>query len=243
MLVFGFDTETTGLDVEKDHITQVGGVVWDTSPNALKRAKYKVDLTLKGDHLPEQLDPKVTEVTGLVRKDLDDWGFNPVFVLEAVAVAMERCDAIVAHNGNAFDKPMWENNCKRHGVTFPEKLWIDTSCDIEFPAGITTRRLTHLAAEHGFVNPFPHDAISDVLTMLKIAQLYDWQRTLEYAKAPTLIIKAETTFAQKELAKKQNFRWDGDKKMWSKSIKQFQLEEARKAALEAGFKITVLKGA
>lgn len=244
MLVLGFDTETTGLNVKEDHITQVGAVLWDTSAHqGRKRAKIKLDMMVKGDPFPAELDPRITELTGITRADLDTFGQPAASVFKTVAQLMEQADAVVAHNGNLFDRPMFENNCARVGVKVPNKLWIDTTCDIDFPVSIQTRKLIHLAAEHHFINPFPHDAMSDVLTMLKIADQYDWMKTVLWAKAPTIVIRADSTFQQKELVKKQNYRWDNDNKMWIKSIKSFQLEDVRKAAKEAGFGITVLKGA
>jgi DNA polymerase-3 subunit epsilon len=238
MLVLGYDTETTGLNVSEDHITQVGAVLFDTD------AKYPVvqfTAFLKGPHLPPLL-PEIVELTKITNTMIDRWGHPPHAVLSQIEALMERADAVVAHNGNLFDKPMHESNCKRHGLKPIEKLWIDTSCDIEFPAHIQTRRLSHLAGDHGFLNPFPHNALADVLTMLNIADRYDWAKIVEYAKAPTLTIRADSTFQQKELCKKQNYRWNAEQKIWTKSIKQFQLEEVKKAAMQAGFGITVLKG-
>lgn len=244
MLVLGFDVETTGLNVAQDHITQVGAVLWDTdAAPGRKRSKIKMDAMISGKHFPEELDPKITELTGITRADLDNFGQPVANVLTTVNMLMMLADAVVAHNGNLFDRPMFEHNCRRHGIEPVSKLWIDTSCDIDYPISIQTRKLIHLAAEHHFINPFPHDAMSDVMTMLKIADLYDWQKTVEWAKAPTLAIRADSTFQQKELVKKQNYRWDNENKVWIKSIKSFQLEDTKKAAKEAGFGVTVLKGA
>ena len=242
MLVAGFDTETTGLDVEKDHIIQLGAVLWDTSAKT-KKAKIKLDVLIYDPSLPE-LTEEVTSIHGITNEDLKKYGvsYNKAFGL--LHTIFERAEVLVAHNGTMFDRPIYLANCKRQGVSLlPEKLWVDTYCDVDYPAHITTRKLTHLAAEHGFVNPFPHDAMCDVMTMLKIADLYNWDETVRWAKAPTLIARAEVTFNQKELAKKQGFKWNAENKVWLKSVKDFQLNEAKKAALEAGFKLTVQKGA
>lgn len=240
MLVAGFDTETSGLQVEKDFILQVGVVLWDTAAPK-KKAKLKFDALINSPLLPADLDPTALEINGLTREDLERFGQSPEAVLKSVNMIFEMSDAIVAHNGNLFDRPMYESNCRRHGIEpVRDKLWIDTSCDIDYPAAINTRKLVYLAVEHDFINPFPHDAISDVLTMLKVADRYDWEKTVAWAKSPTLAIRADSTFQQKELVKKQNYRWNNEKKIWTKSIKEFQLEDARKAAKEAGFSVTVL---
>ncbi len=243
MLIAGFDTETTGIDPLTEQIVQVGAVLWDTEAKT-KKAKVKLDMLIFGEHIGP-LSAEVTQIHGITDADLHAYGYSFQDVMAMLHESiLDPADAILAHNGNLFDRVLYEHNCKRLGVN-PEaldKLWIDSTCDIEFPEHIKTRKLVHLAAEHGFVNPFPHDALCDVLTMLKIADLYPWDSAVRYAKSPTLTIRAMVSFDQKELAKKQAFRWDGASKQWLKSIKDFQLEGATKAATEAGFKITVLQG-
>jgi DNA polymerase III alpha subunit (gram-positive type) len=239
MLILGFDTETTGLNVHEDHIIEVGAVLWDTDRKA---PMYTMSALIKGSHIPK-LEAKITELTGIKDEDLATFGHDVVGVLQGLNNVIARAEAIVAHNGNLFDKPMYESNCKRHGVEIVQKPWIDTSCDVEFPPHITTRRLSHLAADHGFLNPFAHRALFDVMTMLKVMSEYNFEQILTWSKAPTVELKADSTFQQKELVKKQNYRWDNERKIWHKSIKAFQLDDARKAAKEAGFGVSVLKGA
>ena len=239
MLILGFDTETTGLNLQSDHIVQFGAVLWDTQAKK-KKAKMKIDMLVNSPLITE-IDPVASEVNGITLADLELYGEDPAIVFPMIMSLFKEADAICAHNGNLFDKPMLKYNCERYGFKMVDKIWIDTTCDIEYPSHINTRKLSYLATEHGFVNPFPHDAISDVLTMLKVADLYDWDKMLEYAKSPTLTVMAESTFQQKELCKKQNYRWEGETKRWVKSIKDFQLAETEKAGREAGFNVRVLK--
>lgn len=238
MIVLGVDFETTGLNCNEDHITEIGAMLWDTGSN--KPMNPILSTFVK---VPVALTEEITKITGITDADLRDHGYEPKVALGALAQMMGKAEAIVAHNGNMFDRPMLEGNAKRHSVEMPSKLWIDTTTDIEYPPTITTRKLTHLAAEHGFVNPFAHRAIFDVSTMLQVAGKYDWELMVKYAKSPTLVIAADVPYQQRELAKKQNFRWDGASKMWVKSVKDFQLAEVRKVCQEAGFRVTVIKGA
>ena len=238
MLVAGFDLETTGLNLESDSIIESAVVLWDTE----RKCPMKIYSEMVfGRHIPP-LEPIITELTGITNKDLESFGRPAFEVLDKSRKLLEEADYIIAHNGNIFDRPMFANNCERHSVKPVDRPWIDTVCDVQFPVSMNTRKLKHLAAEHGFVNPFAHRALFDVLTMLRVAQDYDWEKIIAYAKAPNLIVKAETSFQQKELAKKQNFMWNNEKKIWFKNIKDFQLEATRKAALDAGFNITVLTG-
>lgn len=238
MLILGFDTETDGLVTPTTNILQIGAVLWDTAAQK-KKAKAKVDVLINWPDLTE-IKPEAAEVNGILLEATRKYGMLAKEAFETLVAMMRAADAMCAHNGNAFDKPLLMSNAARVGVEVPAMVWVDTSCDIEYPAHIQTRKLVHLAAEHGFVNPFPHDAISDVLTMLKVADLYDWDKTMTWARSPSVIIRADSTFQQKELVKKQNYRWNGESKEWTKTIKDFQLEACRLEAVAAGFKVSVL---
>lgn len=256
MLVAGFDTETTGLDVTKEHIIEVGAVLWDTE----RRAPVLLYSALvHGAHLTEPLPPKITELTGITDQDLETYGVLPQEAFENVLHIFKRAEAIVAHNGNLFDKPIWEANLARHGFmpSYREfqPLWVDTSCDIEFPNDIKTRKLKHLAAEHGFLNPFAHRAQFDVLTMLKVCDAYDWEKIVASARTPNLVVRAVMPFTKDEMfktkvaefgkmkdaVKSHGFRFDNDTKDWVKSIKEFNKEAAKKEAADAGYKLALVR--
>lgn len=238
MLVAGFDCETTGLDTDKDYITELGAVLWDTE----RGVPLKILSTLTWPHDTEiKLDHKIVELTGITEEDLAKHAVPFEEGEFQLANLVANADLILAHNGNLFDRPMLNSNSARFGTKFDYNkfLWADSTCDIDFPPTIQTRKLSHLAAEHGFLNPFAHRAVFDVLTMLKIAQRYDWKQITEFAKSPTISIEAQTTFEQRELAKKAGYRWNADKKKWVKSIKQFKLKEEQDAAKALGFQIRV----
>jgi DNA polymerase III subunit epsilon len=121
---------------------------------------------------------------------------------------------------------------------------IDTLTDIPFASEPDSRKLKYLAGDHGFLNPFAHRAVFDVLTMLKVLSHYPIDKVLEYAKAPMITIRAVVDFNNKDKAKARRFSWEkiGDKtypKMWVKRIKEFQLEEEKKAM--APFQVGVLE--
>ena len=254
MLVAGFDTETTGLDVTKEHIIEVGSVLWDTERRA---PVLRYSALVHGPHIVEPLLPKIVELTGITDLDLETYGVAPGFAFENVLQIFKRAEAIVAHNGNLFDKPIWEANLARHGFLPTEKrdLWVDTSCDIEFAPDIKTRKLKHLAAEHGFLNPFAHRALFDVLTMLKVCDGYDWPKIVASARTPNLVVRAVMPFTKdemfntkkadfakmKDVVKAHGFRFDNDTKEWVKSIKEFNKEAAKKEALDAGYKLSLVR--
>lgn len=238
MIVAGFDVETTGLDVTKDHVIQVAIVLWCTETH---HALFKWEALLDWPDL--EIPEDARKVHGIDSMRLEEYGRDPKQVLAFASATLSNPNvaAIVAHNGNLYDRPIYVNNCRRVSETPADRLWIDTSCDVPYPEAITTRKLSHLAAEHHFLNPFPHDALSDVMTMLKIADKYDWQTILNYANSPSRILRAMVSFDTKELAKKLSYRWNGDSKIWTKRVKEFQVEGELQAAATAGFKATLLE--
>jgi DNA polymerase-3 subunit epsilon len=139
---------------------------------------------------------------------------------------------VVAHFGNEFDKLFIEASLRRHSYTPWEKHWLDTSIDVVYPARIKTRNLRHLASEHGFVNPFSHRAVFDVLTMFQIMRHYDLEEIISRSKEPVVYLQALIPFDQKEYAKGRGYRWCAEKKIWWKSFKQSDAEREKQ---EAGF--------
>jgi DNA polymerase-3 subunit epsilon len=231
MLLCGLDFETTGLDTKLSHVVEVGLVLWDTDiRKPVKTAGFLVD--------PGQArwEPGAGAANGLTPELCNKYGMadNPALrqVLNHVGVS----DAVVAHNGNLFDFPLLEFWAERHGLPIPEgKVRIDTMTDVENYPPKSGRKLSHLAADHGFLNPFPHRAMFDVLTTLTILDRYDINRVVEVAKSPTLLVEALVSFEKKDLAKQQGFYADyegGRFRRWAKSVKELHLAAEREACRE-----------
>lgn len=225
MRLLALDLETTGLDVEKDQVTEIGWVLKDTEfekPFLTEGFLLKVTIPV-----PEL----ITNITGITDSILDEFGKEPEDVYTHLGHVMEAhgVEYIVAHNGNSFDKPMLHNNSKRHNVVLPEREWIDTRLDIKFSEHIRGRNLTYLCAEHGFINPFPHAALFDSMATMKLLSQYNVGEVLKYRAIPTIVIRAMVTFEEKDLAKQKGFSWqeaNGKKfnKSWVKAIKETELE-------------------
>jgi DNA polymerase-3 subunit epsilon len=131
----------------------------------------------------------------------------------------EHCEYIVAHNGTRFDRLFLEKQTWK-----PEKPWIDTLTDVPYPNEIVTRKLNFLAAEHGFLNPFPHRAIFDTLTMLKVFSLYAIDHVVEDMKSPLVKIMAQVSYEEKSKAKDLGFRWDPQNRHWYMEIRRLAWE-------------------
>lgn len=222
MRILGIDIETSGLDFDKDHIIQIGWVLRDTEvqPPLMQQSVYISD-----PDYPEKFSDEVFAVHGISPETCNKFGVTFHAALAAIrhAIIDHKVDALCAHNGTGFDKPFllaksapWGDICK----TFAESVWIDTRTDIDYPSDCKSNSLMYLAAYHGFINPFPHDAISDVNTMLRILWQYDIEKVVEKAKEPWFHCYAKLTFDTKDQAKSRGYRWNGEKKVWEKSFRQ-----------------------
>jgi DNA polymerase-3 subunit epsilon len=249
--LLGLDFETTGLDFEKDRITEIGAVLWDCEASA---PVVIYNVLVKHEDAPP-ITEEITGLTGITQTMLDEFGDRPVVAFGELNKLIGKAGAIVAHNGSGFDKPMLEAQMKRYaqlGEKDPEffaplrsieknfewtKPWVDTCIDIDFPAHITTRKLTHLAAEHGFLNPFSHRAAFDVLTMLKVLALYPLQPVLESAALPMKTLIARVSYDDRDKAKSRGYRWRGESKTWVRHMKAHKAEQEK---AEAGFRVDVV---
>ncbi len=237
MKLLGLDLET-GADFsgpkEKNFITEIGAVVWDTD--------YKAPVLMFSKLIDEPDVPSICEeaelYSGISEKMRKSYGVHPLAAITELVVMISGCDYIVAHNGLAFDKPILTAFFGRYNMEFPTKVWIDTQYDVSYPKQATHRSLTYLAGYHGFCNPFPHRAVSDVLTMFKVLNNYDLGNAIEVAKSKKYLIKANVSYDNKDLAKAAGFYWDGPTKSWLKKINEIDLE-AKKNLF--GFTVNVLE--
>lgn len=234
MRLLGIDFETTGLSTSESRIVEAGWAIWDTD---LKSITFVHDELVYHSDEPAFQDG-AEKAHGLSWPIIKQHGSPIETMLLNLQSAMMQVDAVVAHNGNNYDHPILKSNAARAGMGFPERLWIDTSLDVPYPQTMTTRRLVHLAAEHGFLNPFPHRAIFDVVTMLHVLSHYDIVEVVKNASAATIRVRAAgITYDKRDLPKARRYRWEPAGKFWYKDIKDFDLEKER---AEAPFELVVL---
>lgn len=223
------DFESTGLDFVKDRIIEVGAVLWSTGQ---RKCLESQGFLVKSD-VP--VSAEITKITGITQSAVDKFGYDSAGSLETVMDLMASADAIIGHNVTRFDRKMLHAWAAREGVTdLPDMLWIDTFVDL--PDTFATK-LGYMAADSGFINLFPHSALTDCLTVLKLVEKYDIEKIIERAKSPTMGIRAHQDRNNNDQAKKLKFRWNPDLKIWYKLIKEMDLNEFTR---QAPFNISVL---
>lgn len=188
------DVETTGLETH-DRILEVAAVVWDG-----RRVLESRSIIIGG-----LAPPRITEITGI--KEGMMRGPLPLQWLNDLDCYF------VAHNA-PFDRGFLE----RAGLE--KKRWIDTCVDVPYPKHITTRKLTHLCADHGIPTIGAHCALYDCLMVVELLSRYSLAEVTTTAMMPTRILKALTSYSERQLAKDHGFRWDG--KAWMKHVKKME---------------------
>jgi len=229
MLVLGLDLETTTFDQDLLRITEVGAILYDTDLKC--PIEVQADLVYEPDiSLP--MDPFVVGLTGITDNMIKDYGKSPEDVLKTFHKLYNRAEYVVAHNGNEFDRPAMGNFINRYignielaGYEFKPKHWIDTMIDLPYGEYINTRKLEDLTGRHGFLNPFPHRAFTDVMSMLRIMSEYDFNEVVKISHSPTIVFQANVDYHSRDVAKAAKFRWDGGKRKWLFKMKKCFLDQ------------------
>jgi DNA polymerase-3 subunit epsilon len=226
MRLLGLDFETTGLDPNTSEITEVGYAIVDTD-NMKKPLVLRSTLCTCVGPMPKD----ISDLTGITDELLGECGVD----LKSSLVSMQsnirkyKVAHMVAHNA-PFDRAFLETNLKKHSIPFTEMSWIDTKKDIPWHKPMRSTSLITVAAEHGFLNPFPHAALFDVFTMLKILGEYDIKEVLAYRDEPLIFIRALVDYNTKDKAKAKGFSWQECEgrfyeKTWVKAVKQSKLDK------------------
>lgn len=232
MRLLGLDLETTGFDTANDRVTEIGAVLWEveTKRPLVTQSCFLVDEGILQKMENPEVSGMMSRICGITREMLTEFGRPPAEVFGQLATFIDRHrpDFIVAHNGENFDRPLLGSELNRHKVNVVQQAWIDTRTDIPFAVEPDSRKLKHLALDAGFINPFAHRAVFDVLTMLRVLSNYDIHAIIEYAKIPFVTVRAKVGYDDRQLAKDQRYSWEklGEKtypKCWVKRIKENKL--------------------
>lgn len=234
MILLSLDFETTGLDVVNDRVIEFGAVLYSTGQ---KKCLDNQGMLVKTD-VP--ISSAITKITGIHQAAVDRFGYEPEDVFEIIVEMMMNSDAIIGYNVKRFDQKVIENWAKRIGDTrVLGRIWIDLYQDL--PWQVPIGKLSHVAADHGILNLFPHSALADAQTVLALAEKYDPELLLSRAQSPVVVLQARQDRANNDLVKQApfKFRWCPSQKIWWKPVKQQDVQEVIQSA---PFPITVEKG-
>ena len=217
------DTETTGLDENKDEVIEIGCILFDVS--------FKCVLSQVSFLLPvnrndaEHINGIPQEVSNISQP----WEEGLNFFLELVDCA----DFIVAHNVD-FDKKWFGKGKLPH----LNKKWICSLEDINwsFQKSLKNRpSVTDLALSFSIPVWNLHRALSDCLYLSEVfKKCHNLEEMLLKATEPRFLYKALVSYEERTLAKNAGFTWNSPVQgAWSKKL---TTEEAKN--LE--FKVEIL---
>lgn len=215
MLIALIDTETSGLDAAKDALLEVAVITFDTDHNQLVEAR---SWFIQAEKNPVQAINGISEA---LLHERGRFGSERNRAALELATMLAGVQSICAWNA-AFDRP-WVEAFIKHYDADVRAPWVCAMDDMTWPKASSSRSLMATALAHGVGVLDAHRALADVLTMVRL-----FQRAAEMGSDTALMVKrglrpkseyaAVVTYEQREVAKKNGFRWDGDRKLWVRSL-------------------------
>ena len=181
-----FDTETTGLDVQKDAIIQLSLVKIDT--DTWQRISQRDWYILpEGDFT---IPAEAEAVHHISKQFLQENGVSLLGVYDDLVTFTDGCD-ILSYNGNGFDAPMLYYNLKRLGLEFrfEGRTWYDALAlerihmegKIDPETGDRYHCNLTAAYTRYYGHPFEgaHNSLDDVLATIEVfkaqVEAHGWQ--------------------------------------------------------------------
>ena len=225
MKILGIDFETTGLDPQKDRITEVGLVLWDANTTQPVRISGFLVKT------PAPVSAEISHLTGITNEMLETYGVEPLAATKAILGMVAPADFICAHNGTEFDKLFLAAECQRQGFKPPVLPWIDTRTDLPLEAYQRGKSasLKYMACDFGFVYP-AHRAVNDVLAMLEILGRFDVTEVAKRSQIPNVSVRAVVSYDDRLLARERGYHWKPEQKLWVRTMKADLIDAEKEKA-------------
>ncbi|WKA28363.1 3'-5' exonuclease [Bradyrhizobium roseum] len=154
------DIETTGLDVQRDEIIEIGMIAfsYDAAGNF-----GEVIETFGGMQQPSKPIPApITKLTGISNDEVR----GQVIDKRAVETFLSPASLIIAHNA-AFDRPI----CERLSTMFAEKPWACSATEIDWQrSGFEGTKLVYILNQFGMYH-VGHRALDDCIALLNILRM------------------------------------------------------------------------
>ena len=216
------DFETTGVNAEQDRIIEVGLIEFVVSD---KKPPRIVQMLSEIEDPKCEISKEISEITGIDQEMVTgrsiDWS--------KVRSILERASLIIAHNAE-FDLAFLKNRPELKGL---DTHWACSMRHIDWAKhGFKSQKLTYLAADHGFLNPFPHRALFDCATTFKLISPY-MSEMVENSYQKFFVVKAvNSPFESKDILKARRYQWSPQERCWYKVVLESKLEEERQFLAE-----------
>jgi DNA polymerase-3 subunit epsilon len=202
------DTETTGLDLDRDEVIELALLPFDYDRDSGEIVRVDEAAAFNALRQPSfPIPEESTRVHGITNADVAGRSIADADVQRA----LEGAHIVIAHNA-AFDRPMVE----KHWPLFAEKHWACSLAEIAWKEeGLTTGKLDYLLLRQGWFYE-AHRALGDALAgafllslQLPLSKTRALHALLECARRPLWAVRAEeTAFEQRAALKQRGYRWD-----------------------------------
>ena len=217
------DTETTGLDENKDQVIEVGGILFDVkSRSVLSQISFLLPVkTNSAEH--------INGIPAYVSNISQPWEEALNFFLSLV----NSSDFLIAHNAE-FDKKWFGKD----SLPNLNKKWICSLNDINWSFKKTLKSrpsVTDLALAFGIPVWNLHRALSDCYYLSEVfKKCQNLEEILIKALEPKYIYKAIVSYEDRLLAKKAGFQWNNHLQgAWTKKLSEDE-------AINLDFKVEIL---
>jgi DNA polymerase-3 subunit epsilon len=197
------DTETTGLDIQRDEVIELGMISF--SYDADGNVGSVIDI-FSAVRMPTRAIPvEITRLTGISNEMVA----GRVIDKEKLESFLRPASLVIAHNA-AFDRPM----CEKLSKSFAEKPWACSATEIDWRHfGFEGTKLAYILNQFGKFHS-GHRAIDDCIALLNIlrSQLANTNRSvfselLACARKTRYRISVIATYDMRSMLKARGYRW------------------------------------
>lgn len=222
MKVLAVKINTTGFDLLKDTIFDLGLVLYDVDK------KYPIDTFSASFSTPLPV-VDINNPYTLSTNDLDLYSSPTDKAVFVFTKLLSECDYVISCNGREYERSFLNRWCNKFNCTMERKLWIDLRYDVNYPKTCTHKSLCYLEAFHGFVNTFRGRCVFDCMSIIRIAEVYGIHSLYENAKSPLVTLSAVGDFGYYDERKKElnekGFWWNKEYNKYCTVVKECFLTE------------------
>ena len=191
------DTETTGLDIEKDYCLEVGSILFNVKTRSvLAQQSFLIPVKINN---AEKINNIPAEITTLPQPL-----FEAIKYFESLVKA---ADLIVAHNVE-FDKKWFGI----HHLPEINKPWVCSMDDMSWPENMNLKSrpsVRDLALAYGIPVWSAHRALTDCIYLAEVfKRCGELEKLLIRGLEPKVLLRAEIGYEERHLAKNAGFRWN-----------------------------------
>ena len=191
------DTETTGLNPEKDHCLEVGAILFHIESRAvLAQQSFLIPVASNEAVTINRISAEITKLEQPLQQ-----------ALEYFQALLDATDILVAHNA-AFDR-QWFGKEPLPNICKP---WLCTMEDISWPKERQLRprpSVRDLALAYGVPVWSAHRALTDCIYLAEVlSRCEDLENLLFQGLEPRRLMRAEVSYENRHLARNAGFRWN-----------------------------------